>query len=153
MFHTVRPGDRNDIKLKDCYKSCLQNVLTYNVKSIEFCCVATGISGFDQKKAAKVVLATVRLWLESNHYSVDRVIFYTYENEGYEIYKDLISVYFPVLKIHITNNYMKESSNKDCVVNVKNVEISDELGQNLSDGRFIQAPNLQEKVLKELVGR
>ena len=26
---------------------------------------------------------------------------------------------------------MKENSNKDCVVNVKNVEISDELGKNL----------------------
>ena len=50
-----------DIKLKDCYKSCLQNVLTYDVKSIAFGCVATGISGFDQRKAAEIALATVRL--------------------------------------------------------------------------------------------
>ena len=46
------------------------------------------------------------------------------------------TVYFPVSKIHLNDNYMKENSNKDCVVNVKNIEISDELGQNLS-GRQI----------------
>ena len=34
IFHTVRPGDKNGIKLKDCFKSCLQNVHTYDVKSI-----------------------------------------------------------------------------------------------------------------------
>ena len=73
--HTVRPGDKNVIKLKDCYKSCLQNVLTYDVKSIAFCCVATSICGFDQRKAAEIALATVRFWLESNHFSGDHVIF------------------------------------------------------------------------------
>ena len=61
VFHTVRPRNKYDIKLKDCYKSCLQNVLTYDVKSIAFCCVATGICGFDQRKAAEIALATGRL--------------------------------------------------------------------------------------------
>ena len=36
MFDTVRPRNKNDIKLKNCYKSCLQNVLTCDVKSIAF---------------------------------------------------------------------------------------------------------------------
>ena len=36
VFHIIRPIDENDIKLKDCYKSCLQNVLNYNVKSVAF---------------------------------------------------------------------------------------------------------------------
>ena len=91
--------------------------------------MATGICGFDQSKAAEIALATVRLWPESNHSSVDQVIFCTHENADYEIYKDLMStVYFPVSKIHLTDNYMRESSNNDCVVNVKNFEISDELG-------------------------
>ena len=93
----------------------MQNVLTYNVKSIAFCCVATGISGFDQTKAAEVALATVRLWLESSHSFVYRVIFCIYENADYEIYKDLMStVYFPVSKNHLTDNYMKENSDKVC---------------------------------------
>ena len=43
--------------------------------------------------------ATVRLWLESNHSSIDCVIFCAFENADYEVYKDLMSnVYFPVLK-------------------------------------------------------
>ena len=57
VFHTFRPRDKNHIKQKDCYKSCLKIVLTYYVKSIAFCCIATGISEFDQKKAAEVALA------------------------------------------------------------------------------------------------
>ena len=41
--------------------------------------------------------------LESSHSSVDRVIFCTYENAHYEIYKDLMpNVYFPVSKYHFT---------------------------------------------------
>ena len=56
-----------------------------------------------------------------------------YENADCEIYEDLMSiVYFPVSKIHLADNFMKENSNKDCVMNVKNIEISDELIQNLS---------------------
>ena len=42
----------------------------------------------------------------------------------------MFTVYFPVSKIHLTDNSIKENSYKDCVVNVKNVEISDELSQN-----------------------
>ena len=40
-------------------------------------------------------------------------------------------VYFPVSKYHLTNIIMKESSNTDCVVNKKSVEISNELDQSL----------------------
>ena len=55
----------------------------------------------------EMVLATVRLWLESNHSSIDHVIFCTFKNADYEIYKDLIfSVYFPVSKYSLTNIYM-----------------------------------------------
>ena len=79
-----------------------------------------------------MILAIVRLWLESTHSSINHAIFWTFENADYEIYKDLMSnVYFPVSKYHWTNIYMKENSNNDCVVNVKSDEISNELGQSL----------------------
>ena len=49
-----------------------------------------------------MTLATVRLWLESNDSSIDRVIFCTFENLDYETYKDLMStIYFPVAKYHL----------------------------------------------------
>ena len=44
-------------------------------------------------------------------------------------------------KVHSTDSYMKENSNNECVVNDKNFEIYDELGQNLS-GREIY-PNTE----------
>ena len=120
VFHSVRLRDKNDFKLNDFYKSCLEKILAYNVKSIAFCCGTIGIPGFDPRKAAKMAIATVRLWLESNHSSIECVIFCANENADYEVYKDLMStVYFPVLKYHLTNINMKENSNTDCVVNKK----------------------------------
>ena len=78
-----------------------------------------------------MILAIVRLWLESTHSSINHAIFCTFENADYEIYKDLMSnVYFLVSKYHWTI-YMKENSNNDYVVNVKSYEISNELGQSL----------------------
>ena len=104
VLNTVRLRDENDYKLNDFYKSCFEKVLPYNIKSIAFCCGTIGIPGFDPREAAKMALATVRLWLESNHSSIDHVIFCTFENADYEIYKDLMfSVYFPVSKYHLTN--------------------------------------------------
>ena len=44
-FHTVRLGDKNDYKLNDFYKSCLEKVFAYNV----FCWGAIGIPGFDPR--------------------------------------------------------------------------------------------------------
>ena len=123
------------------------------LKSIAFCCGAIGIPGFDPREAAKMAVATVRLWLESNHSSIDRAIFCTYENANYEICKGLMSTsYFPVSKYHLTNVYMKENSNTDCVVNVKSVEISNELGQSLP--RFQIYPNFaQNSESESLLGR
>ena len=133
VFHTIRPRDKNDIKLKDWYKNCLQYLFTYDVKAIAFCCVAAGICEFDQREVAEIALVTVRLWLEWNYPYVDRVIYCTYENIDYEICKDLMSpVYFPVSKIHLSDNYKKENSDNDWIVNLKNFKISDEIVQNLS---------------------
>ena len=132
MFHTVRLITKNDYKLNDFYKSCLQKVLACNVKAIAFCCEAIGIPGFDPKKATKMAQATVRLWLESNQSLSDHVIFCTFEDADYERYKDLMSiVYFPMTKYYLTNIYTKENSITDCAVNVKRVEISNEPGQSL----------------------
>ena len=104
VFHTVRLRHKIDYKLNNFYKSCLQKVLAYNVRSIAFSCGAIDIPWFDPQNAAKMALATVRLWLESNHSLIECVIFCTFENIDYEIYKDLMStVYFPVSKYHLTN--------------------------------------------------
>ena len=115
----------------------MQKVLAYNIKSIAFCCGGIDIPGFHPREASKIALSDwlesnhSSFWLESNHSSIDHVIFCTFENADYEIYKDLMSnVYFLMSKYHWTI-YMKENSNNDYVVNVKSYEISNELGQSL----------------------
>ena len=96
VFHPMRPRDKNDYRLNDCYKSCLQKALPYNVRYIVFYCRAIVIAAFDPRNAPKMAPATVRLWLESNHFSTVGVIFCTCENADYEIYKDLMSsISFP----------------------------------------------------------
>ena len=52
MFHTVRSTDKNDYNMNGCYKSCLQKVLSDNVKSIAFCCgaIESKYSRMDQLK-------------------------------------------------------------------------------------------------------
>ena len=109
--------------------------------------------GLIQGKPLKWQFATVRLWLESNHSSIERVIFCANENADYEIYKDLMStVYFPVSKYHLTNINMKESSNTDYIVNKKSVEISNELGQSLQGVQIY--PNYgQNSESESLTGR
>ena len=104
MFHTVRLRDKNYYKLSDFYKICLQ-VLAYNIMHYNtFWCGAIGIPGFDPQNAAKMDQAIVRLWLESNHSSIDCVTFCGNQNKDYEIYKDVMSaVYFPVSKYHLNN--------------------------------------------------
>ena len=83
------------------------------LKSIAFCCETICIPGFDPREAATMALTNVRLWLESNHSSIDCVIFCVNENAAYEIHKDIMcTVYFSVSKYHLTNINMKESSNK-----------------------------------------
>ena len=42
------------------------------------------------------------------------------------------TVYFPMSENHLLDNYLKDNSSNDCVLNVRNVEVSDKSGPNLS---------------------
>ena len=57
------------------------------------------------------------------------------------------TAYFPVSKYYLTNINMKESSNADCVVNKKSVEISNELGQKLLEVQIY--PNFRQNSKSE----
>ena len=75
VFHTVHSRDKNKNKLKDCFENCLQKVCAYKVKSVAFYCTGSSIYHFYPRKNAEIGFTTLRLWLESNHSSVDCVIF------------------------------------------------------------------------------
>ena len=48
VFDTVRLRNKKENRLNDCYISCWQEVIVYNIKSFTLCCRAIGIAGFDQ---------------------------------------------------------------------------------------------------------
>ena len=102
VFHTVGPDCRkesnmnlNAVTLRSCYDNSIKNVLNYNVKSIAFSCISTGIFKYDNRDAATVAISTVHSWLERNHESIDKIIFCTYEEKDYNIYNEVLSKYFP----------------------------------------------------------
>ena len=52
ILHTGGPRDKNSEMLKSCYESCFGHVLDQknSIKSVAFCCIATGYFGFPNKK-------------------------------------------------------------------------------------------------------
>ena len=110
VFHTVGPNvkmeldmNHNATVLRACYESCLQNVLDYNISSIAFCCISTGIYGYDNTDAATIAWDTVLLWLEKYHQFVTEIIFCTYISKDYDIYNNLSSGYFPISASHVNS--------------------------------------------------
>ncbi|KAG0076858.1 hypothetical protein BGZ93_005249 [Podila epicladia] len=98
VIHTVGPQDGNPGTLKRCYLRTLDIVKENKLKSVAFCCISTGIYGFDNEKAAKVALKTVREWLDANEdfgKKMDRIIFCLFMPKDIEIYLRLLPHYFP----------------------------------------------------------
>ena len=46
VIHTVGPIGENKRKLESSYNSILQRVKDFNMRSVAFCCVSTGIYGY-----------------------------------------------------------------------------------------------------------
>ena len=99
VIHTVGPKDRDQLKLTKCYENSLQiATLQSNIRSIAFPCISTGIYGYPNEDAAHIALSVTRKWLESkqNLASIDCIIFCTYQQLDYSIYKRFMgNIYFP----------------------------------------------------------
>ncbi|WP_295595302.1 protein-ADP-ribose hydrolase [uncultured Methanobrevibacter sp.] len=98
VIHTVgpaipygtEPSNEDCEKLASCYKSCL-DLANYNeLKSIAFCSISTGVFNFPQRKAAEIAIKTVEDYLNENETSLEKVIFDTFSQKSYLIYKNLL---------------------------------------------------------------
>ena len=96
VIHTVGPAipygrepDEDEIReLESCYQSCLELADEYELKSIAFCSISTGVFNFPKDQASKLAIETVRNYLKNNpKTSIERVIFNTFSDEATEIYR------------------------------------------------------------------
>lgn len=92
VIHTVGPvwygGNRSEEDLlSDCYSNSLQLAEEYNLKSVAFPNISTGVYRFPKERAAEIAVNTVKNFFAR---SVQEVIFVCFDDENYEIYKRLI---------------------------------------------------------------
>lgn len=93
ILHTVGPvisdhvTDKDELLLASCYESCLRLAEEYQLKSIAFCCISTGVFHFPPKKAAYIAIETVTNYLK--HSSIEKVIFNVFKDEDEKIYHQL----------------------------------------------------------------
>ena len=73
--------------LQNCYKNVLDMCLKNNLKSVDFCCISTGVFAFPNKKAAEIAVETVTNWLKQNENKIDRIIFNVFKNEDKLLYE------------------------------------------------------------------
>ncbi len=97
VIHTVGPAipqgmlpskdDEN--ALASCYRSCLEIADEYDLESIAFCGISTGVFNFPQDLAARIAINTVEEYLKSHETDL-HVIFDVFSEESYSIYKNLL---------------------------------------------------------------
>jgi len=64
VIHTVGPQSERPTVLANCYRNSLQVLTDNQLRSIAFPCIATGVYGYDNERAADVALTTVHDFLQ-----------------------------------------------------------------------------------------
>lgn len=95
VIHTVGPiyyehneGENINL-LRMCYINSIKVANDYNIKSIAFPAISTGVYGFPKELAAKTAIDTL---INISQSSVEEVIFVCFDEETYRIYKRLMSL-------------------------------------------------------------
>lgn len=91
IIHAVGPiwdnGNNNEAeKLISCYKSVLNIALEYQLATIAFPAISTGIYGFPKVEAAKIAISTVLDFL-TKHPSFHKIYFVVFDETTEQIYK------------------------------------------------------------------
>lgn len=93
ILHTVGPivtgavTHKDEVLLASCYESCLRLAEKYQLQSIAFCCISTGVFHFPNEHAAKIAFKTVHEYLQ--HSTIEKVIFNVFKECDEKIYLKL----------------------------------------------------------------
>lgn len=94
VIHTVGPvwhdGKNNEDEfLANAYKNSLRLATEYEIKSIAFPNISTGVYGFPKQRAAEVAVNAVKEFLKLTTL-IKEIFFVCYDEENYEIYRSLL---------------------------------------------------------------
>jgi len=105
VIHTVGPvwhdGKQQEPELLfRAYLNSLRLASKNEIKTIAFPNISTGVFGFPKEQASKIAVSTVVDFLNNNKTSIEKVIFVCFDQENYELYKELVfnTLKFPALK-------------------------------------------------------
>ena len=96
VLHTVGPIISGEVTaeaealLASCYRSCLELAERYELHSIAFCCISTGVFRFPPDRAAEIAVRTVKDFLQKDTI-IQRVIFNVFKDSDLEIYQKLLT--------------------------------------------------------------
>ena len=102
IIHTAGPiygqeGGREADLLASCYKSCLELAETYQLHSIAFPSISTGIYGYPIKEAAEIAgYTTGRYFFDPSHAatSLQKIIFTLYAEDKFQAYQEVFQKVF-----------------------------------------------------------
>ena len=105
VLHTVGPIIEDKVTAEDerllasCYESCLRLTAQYDLASVAFCCISTGVFRFPADRAAEIAVETVERFLRDKT-SIQRVVMNVFKDSDREIYQGLLAfLYFGVVTI------------------------------------------------------
>jgi O-acetyl-ADP-ribose deacetylase (regulator of RNase III) len=96
IIHATGPkitssGYEDHSMLAKTYYNVLELAKQCDIKEIVFCCISTGMYGFNKERSANTALSTVKLWIHQNPGTIDKIIFNTFTPEDKQIYNRLLS--------------------------------------------------------------
>jgi O-acetyl-ADP-ribose deacetylase len=94
VIHTVGPvwhggNQGEDEMLARCYRNSLTLAEQYQIKTIAFPAISTGVYGFPLERASRIAIAEVNKFLHS-HKSPEQVIFVCFSQNAYDYYQKVI---------------------------------------------------------------
>jgi O-acetyl-ADP-ribose deacetylase (regulator of RNase III) len=86
-----RGGNNNEeYLLAQCYHNSLKLATDFNLKTIAFPNISTGVYGYPKDLAATIATAEVYKFLAASHGQL-QVSFVAFDNENYSIYKEILN--------------------------------------------------------------
>ena len=95
VIHTVGPvwnggGTNEDQLLSSAYHNSLDLASRYELRTIAFPNISTGVYGFPKERAAEIAIRTVRDFIDSSDV-IGKVIFVCFDSTNEEIYRRILS--------------------------------------------------------------